>query len=120
LLHTVANVIAFLIAVRYGIVAVAAAYVARSYLLAPIDLLVLPRFLQMTVGDYLKQIGVALVCCAVMAVVLVATQDLLSGWLGLLVSILVGFATYTGALRLVSPDSFREVTGILREVLRPT
>ncbi len=118
--HTVANVVAFLIAVRYGIVAVAAAYVARSYLLAPIDLFVLPRLIPMKIGDYLKQLGATLVCCAVMAVVLLATRGLLSGWPGLLLSTMVGFVTYTFALRLVSPGSFREVTGIVREVLRPT
>ncbi len=120
LVHTVANVIAFLIAVRYGIVAVAAAYTARSYLLAPIDLFVLPKLIPMRIGEYLKQIAVPLVCCAVMVLALIATQGLLSGWVGLVLSIVVGAVTYTGALRLVSPGSFREVTGILREVLRPT
>lgn len=119
LVHTVANVIAFLIAVQYGIVAVAAAYTARSYLLAPIDLVVLPKLIPMKVADYLRQILVPLVCCGVMVAVLIATQGLISGWLGLGVSIVVGAVTYTGTLRIVSPNSFREVAGIVREVLRP-
>jgi PST family polysaccharide transporter len=120
LLHTIANVVAFLIAVRYGIVAVAAAYVARSYLLAPIDLFVLPRFLPMKATEYLQQLVVPAVCCAVMVTVLLITQSLLSGWPGLLVGSVVGIAAYTVTLRLVGADVFREVTGILREVLRST
>lgn len=120
LLHTVANVIAFLIAVQYGIVAVAAAYVGRSFLLAPIDLLVLPRFLPMKASEYLKQLTLPLVCSAVMVAALVATQGLFSGWAGLVGGTVVGIAVYTATLRLISADAFREVSGIVREVLGPT
>ena len=87
---------------------------------SPIDLVILPRLIPMKIRDYLKQLTATLVCCAAMVVALLATRGLLSGWPGLLLSTVVGFVTYTAALRLVSPGSFREVTGILREVLRPT
>jgi PST family polysaccharide transporter len=40
IVHSVVNVIGFLVAVPYGFVAVAGAYTARAYLLAPLDLLV--------------------------------------------------------------------------------
>lgn len=119
-LHTAANVIAFLIAVRYGIVAVAAAYVARSYLLAPIDLLVLPRFLPMKVTEYLRQLIGPLISYAVMVAALFVTKAWLSGWIGLLVGTLVGGLAYVVALRVVRADAYREVTHIIREVLRPT
>lgn len=120
LLHTTANVIAFLIAVQYGIVAVAAAYAARSYLLAPVDLVVLPRFLPMKTAEYLNQLVGPALCCIVMVAALFATKAWLSGWIGLLVGTLVGGLTYALALRVVKPDAYREVTHLIREVLRPT
>jgi PST family polysaccharide transporter len=106
--------------VQYGIVAVAAAYVARSYLLAPIDLLVLPRFLPMKMTEYLRQLVSPALSYLVMVAALFVTKAWLSGWVGLLVGTLVGGLTYVLALRVVGANAYREVTHLIREVLRPT
>ena len=119
-MHTVANVIAFLIAVQYGIVAVAAAFVVRTYLLSPVDLVVLTRLLPMRMSEYLGQLVTPLICSALMAAALFGIQALLSGWLALVVGIVVGIITYGVALRLVNADAYREVIGVVREVVRPT
>jgi PST family polysaccharide transporter len=120
LMHTTANVVAFLIAVQYGIVAVAAAFVLRTYLLAPVDLFVLTRLLPMRFTEYLRQLVTPLVCCVLMAIAVLAVQSVLSGWAGLLVGTVTGVVTYGLALRLVSANSFDEVVGIIREVVQPS
>jgi PST family polysaccharide transporter len=113
-------VIAFLIAVQYGIVAVAAAFVLRTYVLSPVDLTVLTRLLPMGFTEYLRQLVTPLVCCAFMAAAILGVQSVSSGWLGLLAGIAAGVVTYGLALRLVNADAFREDTGIIREVVQPT
>jgi PST family polysaccharide transporter len=118
MMHTTANVIAFLIAVQYGIVAVAAAYVLRTYVLAPVDLMVLTRLLPMRFTEYLGQLVTPLVCCACMAAAIFLVQSVLSGWAGLLAGTAVGVVTYGLALRLVNADAFHEVVGVIREVVQ--
>lgn len=120
MMHTTANVIAFLIAVQYGIVAVAAAFVLRTYVLSPVDLTVLTRLLPMRIGEYLGQLVTPLACSAIMSVTLIGVEATLSGWEGLVAGIVVGVITYAIALRVVNAGAYHEVLGVVREVFRST
>jgi O-antigen/teichoic acid export membrane protein len=55
-LTTVVNVIGFAIAVWFGILAVAAAFVIRGYLLMPVFLVWMQRYAGVPVGAYLRQL----------------------------------------------------------------
>jgi PST family polysaccharide transporter len=118
LVHTAVNVGAFLVVVRYGIVAVAAAYVIRAYALAPIDLVVLRRVIGLRIGAYLRSVAPALVATAIMSAAVGATRSAVVGSASLAVdvsaSVLVGAITYTAALWATAPRVVREIVGHVR------
>jgi len=66
LLNSLVNVAGFVIAVRWGIVAVAAAYVIRAYLLSPIPLVLVQRLIGIQISTYLRNFSVPLLATAVM------------------------------------------------------
>lgn len=115
--NAVSNVIAFAIAVQWGIVAVAAAYVIRGYLLSPLPVLMVKRVIHFTIGEYVSRFAIPLACSALM----VATMLLLRGALAPLVSDPVvvavvgpvGAATYLLALRLGAERYMGEMLGYL-------
>ena len=78
LLHTVANVLFFAISVRWGIVAVASAYVLQGYLLFPVDLSVTQKVLPFSLRHYFGQLAVPVICSGLMAVVLITAKTQLS------------------------------------------
>lgn len=73
-LNAITNVIAYTIAVQFGLVAVAAAYVVRGYLLAPVQFWMLRRLIDVRVRTYLRNISVPLVGALGMAGLLVALR----------------------------------------------
>ena len=68
-LDAVGNVIAFLIFVRWGIVAVAAGFVVRAYLLLPFRLWLLPRVIPLRVREYFVGLVPATIATMAMAAV---------------------------------------------------
>ena len=73
-LQAAGNGAAFLIGVRWGILGVATAYVARAYLMAPIHLWVLRREAGLEIGAYVKQFLPAGVASVVMMLGLAALK----------------------------------------------
>ena len=74
LISTVTNIAGFIIAVPFGIAAVAIAFTARAYLLVPLNLYWSRKYAGISVIAYLQQlrgIGVATLC---MAVILIAVK----------------------------------------------
>ena len=108
-LATVGNLIGFLIVVRYGIVAVAAAYVIRGYLMAPLAVYLVGKLIHLDYGAYLRQYISPLASSAVMVAAIVLAQSLLpetSALLGLLMYTALGAAVYIGAVRFFAPELF--------------
>lgn len=108
---TVLQVIAFAIAVPFGIQWVAASLVIRAYVLAPIGL----RIAAHAIGGDLRSHLSALVAPAVssvgMAAAVMGIGRLLSGGsetLRLLVELAVALPIYAALLRLIGPVAFRE------------
>jgi PST family polysaccharide transporter len=119
LLNAAANVVAFMIAVRWGIVAVAAAYVIRAYLLAPIPLVLVRRLIGIDIGRYLTNFLVPVSATAVMALVVAFAGPAFNQYLSLFwttaLSVCVGGVTYLAATMLLAPALVDKVRNVIRE-----
>jgi len=108
--HTTVNIVAFFIAVRWGIVAVAAAYVIRAYVLIPLDLFALRRLIGMSPRRYFGNFVPAALSAAAMVIAISVVQRFSLGPAPeLLVSIAVGAAVYSAGLYLLAPSLVREL-----------
>lgn len=99
LLNTMCSVLGFLLAVRWGIVAVAASFVIVGYLLAPVSYLAVRRLIQVDFGTYLSQFAPPLVASLLMVAVMIGLKYGLSGhainlYLQLVLYLLGGGLTY--------------------------
>ncbi|WP_026733922.1 MOP flippase family protein [Fischerella sp. PCC 9605] len=112
------NFIAFAITVRWGIVAVAAAYVIRCYLTAPLTVWVVWKLSRINIMTYLSQGVAPLTGSVIMLVAIFSTKHFLSpilNSLGILaVSILLGITAYVVTIFLIAPKLFRQVVTITR------
>lgn len=119
--HTIANIVGFVIAVRWGIVAVAAAYSIRAYVLLPLDILVLHRLVGLRARDLFRHVGPPAASTLLMCVVTVGVNLMvpdLSPPMRLALASLVGLASYVLALRLLAPALLNELTGLVRTTLK--
>jgi len=111
--NAVTNVVAFAIAVRWGIVAVAAAYVVRGYVVSPLALWLIHRLIRIEVRVYLRQYIVPLIGSAAMVVTVLLLRHLVgeslkpTAALGLYAA--AGGAMYTLAIHLRAPDTWRDL-----------
>jgi PST family polysaccharide transporter len=119
---TVTNVAGFLIAVWFGILAVAAAFVLRGYLLLPLNLAWMSRYGHIPIGEYLRRLRGVAIATAAMAAVVLAVKLLLAGQgsLSLLLAaeVLTGAATYLVVIWLVERRLVQDVLDLLSEVFR--
>ena len=120
-LQALSNIIFFLIAVQWGIVAVAASYVLRGYLMAPITLWVVHKVMPFNVKDYLRQYAMPLLASLVMVIVLFGTKALLSGTLDMHIllpgCIILGAAVYITIILTLAPKLAQRVIDLVRSAL---
>lgn len=120
-IHTVTNVIAFVLVVRWGILAVAAAYVIRGYLLTPMDLWILHKLIHIKLTTYFRQLAAPLVGSVIMVAAIFGTRyflsSLLSLQLSLAVYIVVGAIVYTGLILLIAPVLFQQAIGLINSAI---
>jgi PST family polysaccharide transporter len=117
LITTVVNVIGFLIAVQVGILAVAAAFVARGYLLVPLNLAWVSRYAGVPARAVLVQMrGVALASAAmVLAVVGVKLAFGAASPATLLaIEVVAGALAFVAAMFVVERDVLRELLALGR------
>jgi PST family polysaccharide transporter len=121
LLTTLLNVIGFAVAVWFGIIAVAAAFVVRGYLLLPLNLRWMRSYGGVPIRPYLEQLVPAATITVVMAAALLATKLLVVGRLPdpalLVLEILAGAAGAAATLLLVHRAFLRELVGVARDVV---
>jgi PST family polysaccharide transporter len=107
--HALTNLLAFILMVRFGILAVAIAYVVRGYILWPIDFLVLARFVPIRLPAYLRSIRAPAAGSLLMAVCVLAVRYGLSTKLEaaplLAVSVAVGALVYVLIAAILMPDA---------------
>ncbi len=99
LITTVTNVVGFAIAVPFGILAVAAAFVLRSYLLLPLHLYWMQKYAGVPIGTYLGRLTGVAAASAAMAIVVIGVKVGLAGSVGPLV--LLAVEVVAGALAFV-------------------
>lgn len=112
LLNVITNLIGMLIAVRWGIVAVAWAYVIRGYLLLPIPLLAVVRVSNIRISSYLRIIGPVTISSALVALAGFGVATLLKSQAESFVLVcqtLSGILVYVVSIRLLAPALFKEV-----------
>ena len=119
-LAAVGNLMGFLIAVQYGIIAVAAAYVIRAYLMAPLALYLVGKLIHLDYAAYLRQWVSPLLSSAVMVAVIVLAKAFLPEFSALLelgVYVLLGAATYGATIRLFAPELFAYAFSLFDQAL---
>jgi O-antigen/teichoic acid export membrane protein len=101
-MSTLLNVVTLLIAVQFGVVAVAVSYVARSVLIAPIGLWLVCRLVGLPLADYLRPLLPPFVALALGAAVAGLTRFEVVDWfvptVTVLVSLAFGAAVYAASL----------------------
>jgi PST family polysaccharide transporter len=119
--HGLGNTIGFLLAVRHGIVAVAAAYTIRAYLLSPLDTLVNRRLGAVSVRGLMRAIHAQAIAAAVMGASLWYAKHRLfadlDDILRLLTCATLGLIVYTGTALLVDRSLWKDAFDLARHLL---
>jgi PST family polysaccharide transporter len=113
LLNAVCSVIGFLLAVRWGIVAVAVSFVIVGYLLAPISYMAVRRLIQFDFRTYLGQFMPSLTASLLMVVVITGLkyflrEQSLNVYLELAIYLLAGGLTYLMAIGLLARHLYQQ------------
>lgn len=123
MIEAVLNVSLFLIAVRWGIVAVAAAYVIRAFLMSPLSLREVRRLVALDVRRYLNQLALPLAATVVLAAVVTGVGRVMTGDFDaravFIVQILTGIVVYAVSLLLLAPALLGEARAQLRNAGTP-
>lgn len=122
-LSTVGSVLSFFVAVRFGIVAVAAAYVISQYILSPTGLFLVDRLIHLDWKIYLRQYASPTFASLLMVFVVFVTRHFLvlsNPHLALGVYVLAGVVTYAVGVRLMAPTLYLYLLELLRTVFRRT
>jgi O-antigen/teichoic acid export membrane protein len=118
LLNAVLNITGFLIAVRWGILAVAASYVIRAYSVFPLGQWLLSKLTQIRLSVYLRQFIAPLLASGVMVAIMLAVKywftPILNSLLLLMTCSVIGAIVYSAAIRVTSPRLFQQVLDIVR------
>lgn len=120
-LNAVANVVVLTIAVHWGIVVVAAAFVIRGYACAPLPLLAVRKLIGLSITRYLRQLTAPVAGSLAMVVFVYAAKRVLTDALNLhallVVCVVVGVLTYTLAIHLIAPGRLRQAVEYVRLAL---
>lgn len=122
LLNTICNVLGFLVAVRWGIVAVAASFVIVSYLVAPISYLALRKLIQVDFRTYLRQFIPPLTASLTMVFAIVTLKFLLKDlsvnlYVEFSIYVLTGVLTYVLVIGLTARQLYQELLELINLVL---
>ena len=121
LLNAVVNVISFLLVVKWGIVAVAAAYTIRGYLFSPIPLMLIKKVINIQLRDYWKQYLVPLIGSFIMIGAILGIKHLLGGATTevstIVICTVLGIVSYGTVIILVAPKLLQEMLGLIRATM---
>lgn len=120
-LQAVGNVVAFAIAVPWGIVAVAAACVIRSYVMSPITVWVVHKLLHINLTTYLSQYAAPLVASLTMVVTILGAKHFLGEMVNLptllAICIALGAVVYVATILLIAPKLAQQAINLFRSAL---
>ncbi|MEW5858966.1 MAG: MOP flippase family protein [Cyanobacteriota bacterium] len=119
-LNAVINVIAFAVVTRWGIVAVALAYVISGYLVFPISLYLVRKLIPLQIITYLRQYIIPLTGTLVMVMTIWGARHLFGGLMNsvtfLIVGIGIGAIAYILTIFLIAPKVFREALDFVQSI----
>ena len=119
LLNAILNVIACLVAIQWGILAVAMAYVISDYLVFPLSQWLLTRLINISWREYLSQFMAPVVCTLMMILSITITQqilipDLIYQW-KLFIASLVAIAVYIMSLWWLFPQLWSSILAVINK-----
>ena len=119
--NTAVNVTALLLVVQWGILAVAAAFVVRRYLLFPIEVWALRRLIGIEPITYLRRFAPPLAGSVAMALAVGATVHFLDGVTSvratLATAIIIGIGVYVLAIHLIAGNMARQLRELARSAV---
>ncbi|MGB6299900.1 MAG: lipopolysaccharide biosynthesis protein, partial [Rivularia sp. (in: cyanobacteria)] len=114
------NILAFFLVVKWGIEAVAAAYVIRGYLLSPISLFAIKKLVKINLIYYLRLYFIPLAASFIMISSILLTkyflQDLIDIRVLMAVSTLLGILVYFSSISIISPKTFKEIVTLVKSI----
>lgn len=120
LLDTLGKVLTFLIAVRWGIVAVAAGLLISTCLFAPLRLWAIYRLVKLNIRTYLSRYSSPLLGAGIMAGSILLCKSFLGAYLNVKVllglCIVLGAVIYLATIWLLAPQFFQKLLGLARSV----
>jgi PST family polysaccharide transporter len=120
-LEAILNFVFFVVAVRWGIVAVASAFVIRGYLMFPIVLLVVNKVLPFKWDEYFRQYLPQLIAGLGMVFALLGAKFLLNDKLNVHILlpayIVFGVAVYVTTILVIAPKLLRQAVELFRSAL---
>jgi O-antigen/teichoic acid export membrane protein len=120
ILNSTLNIIFCWLAVRWGVLAVAIAYVASDFLVIPVSIWMLKKLLKITFLDYVARLVPSLAYSIAMLVAIVVFKGFLAGlvepyWI-LVICTILGVVVYGAMLIIFTPNLLYELWG-LRKLL---
>lgn len=116
--HVVTQTAAVWIAVRWGVVAVAAAFVLRTYLIAPLSHACISALIGVRYADYFRAYRGPLVASLFSALLVLLVRETLGSalWLPVRLSVLglTGVVSYVAVVRWSAPDTVRNAVALCR------
>jgi len=121
-LNSVCNVIGFYIAVRWGIVAVAASFVIVSYSLAPISYTAVGKLIPINFINFFKQFKTPLLACLVMIGAILGLKygikiDIDNLYIQLIIFVATGALVYFSVILLTANSLFRQILDLAKQAL---
>jgi O-antigen/teichoic acid export membrane protein len=118
LVNAIATVIGFLIAVNWGIVAVAASLVIVGYLLAPLSFDAVRKLIQIDFSTYIRQFVAPLAASVMMVAVIYTLKYLLADaaltlYMALSIYVVAGALTYGVVIALTAPSLYSQVLNLV-------
>lgn len=124
ILNAVLNLIACLLAVQWGIVAVAAAYVVSSYLGFPVGQWAISKLILVPVRTYLKQFISPAICSLIMIFGIVTFKyfliDLVDEKILIVLGTLTGIIIYGLSIRVLYPPIFEDLLKTVEMIKSPS
>ena len=123
LLNAVLNLIACLLAVKWGIVAVAIAYVVSSYLGFPVSQWTISQLIHVPPRKYLQQFITPTICSLLMVLGILTAKyflmDLINEKVLIVIGTAIGIIIYGLSIRLIDPQLFEDLLKLLEMVKSP-
>jgi len=122
IVNTMANVTAFITVVKWGIVAVASAFVIRGYIIPlPTFIIMVKKLLKTSFKTYFEQLAAPLLASLVMVAVILGSKSILYSYLNvygvLAVCAIIAPLTYGLSIRILSPKLFNQVVELAYSII---